>query len=135
MDTISINKLYKSIKQENKVPKGRIIAKAFEEIDTIVSNSVVDDAFYTNYYKQKISYFCYSTIFPNILLGFLTGFVVSIIFIYYVKALLLSIIMLTILAPIVLIKAKLFLASVPICILRPYMLKRMEEKIDSSKKH
>ncbi len=128
MDKYSIRAAYKRLKKLNKGNKEQAIAKARIEIDEYISNSVVDNDFYKKYYDIKRLVQVHNTISPSLLMGLYTGMIVTVSFRFLDSRDIFGYLIFLFFSVIVSYAVSIWcLASVPNCILYPYMLKRMEE--------
>ena len=124
--SFSRKKLFKSINKQFNQRCANYIVEALEQIDIAVANEEISHSFVSEYYKLKRKIEVVGTNLPNIFIGILTSTIIS----FAVQA---NIIVFAILITRCIIFALWILlnyATKQGVILEPYLLKRMEEKIN-----
>lgn len=125
---MNVTKVYKKYKKEK---SGIAIKKAMDEIDSYINNIELNGKFYKEYASLKNQIFVMDVIAPSIIYGIVTGFVVSYLDCYETEiGEICCVIGFLIISMIV---AGIYFHSTPRRVLCPYLLKKMEYKIETQK--
>lgn len=127
-DDMDIKKIYKEYKK--KAP-GIAIKKAMDEIDSYIDNIELNENFYKEYTSLKNQIFFMDVIAPSLIYGIIASSVVS--FFNYFETGIGEICRVIVFLITTLFVAGLYFHSVPRRVLYPYLLKKMEYKIETQK--
>ena len=126
----SLKTMYKRTKKQCNGDEIRAIAKTLKEIDRYIEKVEINDSFYANYRSKKKILLVHSTITPNLLLGTYVSIFASFAVNELSNGKFFNHIIICFLGPLIsYISAIKLLSTIPLTILYPYMVSKMEEKI------
>lgn len=132
MKSCDIRNMFKRLMSENAGKQGKVIQMAKAEIDQRIVESVLDESFYQELYELKQTIQMYNTVVPGLLTGLYTGGMMTLLLPFAEMGVWLWFVFL--IAGVISVPAFLCLnirlvTSVPICVLYPYVVQKMEAKI------
>lgn len=125
---MDIKKTYKKYKKET---TGIAIKETMKDIDSYVDDLELDEEFYKEYADLKNLIFLMDVIAPSLIYGIVTGSTLSVL--DYFETGICKIFFLIVYLITTIIVAGLYFHSVPRRVLYPYLLKKMEYKIETQK--
>ena len=132
MKSCDIRNVFKRLLSENDGKQGKAIQLAKDEIDQCIASTVIDDSFYQELYELKQAIYMYNSVVPSLLTGLYTGGIMTLLLPFVEMGVWLWTFFLVvgvISVPVFLYLNMRLVASVPICILYPYVVQKMEVRI------
>ena len=129
----SLKTIYKRIKRQCNGDESKAIAKTLKELDRYVEKAEINDSFYANYCSKKKILLVHSTITPNLLLGTYVSIFASFAVNELSNGKLVNYIIICFFGLLIsYISTIKLLTTVPLTVLYPYVVSKMEEKIKNS---